>query len=431
MQLRNCSVTRGDIVWARVQFPHQIWPALVLTTDSLGVCVSFFNHKLPPKYVIESEVAPFEECFRWIMGHRKGLKKCKTFYGLLDSALKLMGQRVFSSLKCRCLMKTLRDYDGRERYEGTKSNACFEPVGVLGFVLSVAVMPWIDELDFADAVRAVAQVQAFRGYCSMEQKRVYGKTQGGGNEVKLLRCSSSDVEKQELVHESDALEPRHECQIPSKEVEKTLTMSSIRILNSKISVVKENVKPLHKNQLKIIPQTHTRNRKAEVLPEISLHLRSPNFDPFYTMRESLRPVKLRLLSINYISEQKIADACFRDCSKLSAALSGRKDTAIELHHTLPTIKTACLAKKRKRLNHHVPYYCSFKLQKPSSLSSTNEEFSSLKMIVSGNNKDDSDVFVLPSALADCFPSFRMEMDSYLASTLQHPIKLSDLTYPFI
>ncbi|KAI9115279.1 hypothetical protein K1719_013598 [Acacia pycnantha] len=415
MKRRNCSVTKGDIVWARVQFPRQIWPALVLTTDSLGVCVSFFNHNLSPRYVIESETVPFEEGFGWIMGCQKGVIKCETFYGLLDSALKLMGQRVVSSLKCRCLMNPQRNYDGRERCDGSKSNACFQPVGVLGFVLRVAVVPWVDELDSVDAVRAVAQVQAFRGYCSIEQKRVYEETRGGGNDVKPLRCSSSDVEKHYLTQESDALEPRHECQILSKEVKKTLTL------------VKEKVKPLHKNQRQIIPQTHTRNWKAELLPEISLHLRSLTFDPFYWMREGLRYVKLRLLRVDNISDHKIADSYFKDCSKLSEAFSRRKDTAIELHHSLPNIKTTyCLTKKRKQPDHHVLCDCSFKLQKLSSRSSTNEEFSFLKMIVSGRNKDDSNVFVLPSTLAGCIPSFRMEMDSYPASILQHLIKLSDL-----
>ncbi|XP_054816418.1 uncharacterized protein LOC129316153 [Prosopis cineraria] len=199
MQLRNCcvSVTKGDVVWARVQFPHQFWPSLVLCTDSLGVCVSFFNHNLSPRYVIESEVVPFEECFRWIMGHQQGVKKCDIFYGSLDSALKLMGRRVISSLKCRCQMMPPRNFDGvggggndgRERSDGSKSNVCFQPFVVLGFVLRVAVVPWVDELDFVDAVRAVAQVQAFRDYCSIEKRMAYEKTQGGNN-VKLLRCSS-------------------------------------------------------------------------------------------------------------------------------------------------------------------------------------------------------------------------------------------------
>lgn len=436
MQLRNCcvSVTKGDVVWARVQFPHQFWPSLVLCTDSLGVCVSFFNHNLSPRYVIESEVVPFEECFRWIMGHQKGVKKCDIFYGLLDSALKLMGRRVISSLKCRCQMMPPRNFDGvggggndgRERSDGSKSNVCFQPFVVLGFVLRVAVVPWVDELDFVDAVRAVAQVQAFRDYCSIEKRMAYEKTQGG-NDVKLLRCSSLGEKMHELSRVSDALEPQHQYQILSEEVEKILTIDSIKTLSSKTSVVKENVKTFWENQLQIIPQTHTSNREAELLHEISLHLHSLSFHPFYVMGESLQPLKLRLLGVKNISEQNILKACFKDCSKLSEAFRRRKDTAIELFYTLPNINTAaCLPKKRKQLDHLVLCDCSFKLQKPSPFSSTNEEFSSLKMIVSGNKELNPDFFVLPSTLADCFASSRIEMDSHLASILPHPVKVSDL-----
>lgn len=244
--------------------------------------------------------------------------------------------------------------------------------------------------------------------------------------MKPLQCSSSDLEKCELTQELDALKPQHECQILSKEVDKTLTLGSIEILNSKISVVKENAEPLHQNQLQIIPQIHTRNMKAEFLAEISLHLRSLSYDPFYMMREGLRPVKLRLLRVN-IPDQKVKDAFYRDCFKLSEVFNQREDTAIELHYTSPDIKTSsCLTKKRKRLDRHVLYDCAFKLQKSPPLKSTNEELSFLEMIGSGSNKDDSYGFVSPFTSADSFVSFRIEMDSYLASILQHSIKLSDL-----
>lgn len=169
-------------MWARVQFPHQFLPALVLSIDEIGIFVSFFNHRLspPPRYVIESEVVPFEQSFRWIMNHRhhKDFNECETFYALLDSALKLMGTRVLSSLKCRCLViPSQKGFDGSNK----NRNCCdFQSLGVLGFVKKVAVFPWVDEVDFVDAVRVVAQVHAFRGYCSVEQKGVYQKTQGRG-----------------------------------------------------------------------------------------------------------------------------------------------------------------------------------------------------------------------------------------------------------
>lgn len=114
------------------------------------------------------------------MGRRREAKRCETFYALLDSALRLTGLRIISSLKCGCQMvPSKRDY-GRERYDGSKSKSCFQPNEVLGFVLKAAVLPWVDELDFVDAVSTVAQVQAFRGYCSIQQKRVGEKAQDRG-----------------------------------------------------------------------------------------------------------------------------------------------------------------------------------------------------------------------------------------------------------
>ncbi|KAF7824802.1 co-chaperone protein p23-1-like isoform X2 [Senna tora] len=375
----NFSVTKGDIVWARVQFPHQFFPALVLCTDTLGVCVSFFNHRLSPspRYVIESEVVPFEQSFRWIMGRR--LEKCETFYALLHSALKLMGQRVVSSLRCPCQMGVIssqRECGGRGRFDGLKnsSSCCFEPARVVGFVQSVAVLPWVDEVDFVDAVRVVAQVQAFRGYCSVEQKRVYEKTLEAGNDVKQLQCSSLGEKMHSVTQESVALKPKHESQKPIKQVEKNLAIGAVKRLNSRIPVMKGNVSSLHENRLQIIPQTQTRIRKAEFLLEISPCL---TFDPFYLMGESLQYVQHGLSRFKNISEQNMADTFFQICCKmrephfsipsnimtqLSYNFNGNKD-----------IKSfTYLTKKRRQLDR--PALCdrSFKLQKLSSSSSTNE-----------------------------------------------------------
>ena len=44
---------------------------------------------------------------------------------------------------------------------------------MLGFVVSAAVSPWVEKVEFVDAVEALAYVQAFRGYNLIKQRSVY------------------------------------------------------------------------------------------------------------------------------------------------------------------------------------------------------------------------------------------------------------------
>ncbi|XP_061353100.1 uncharacterized protein LOC133297887 [Gastrolobium bilobum] len=181
---------RGDIVFARVQFPHQWCPALVLRSDNLGVFVSFFDDIISPSYFVESEVVPFEEAFPSLMSrHNNSYYKCDTFRASLHSALRLLGQRVISGLRCRCQMGQTQ----RKRIENGfgGSGYCFDPNGVLGFVLNAAVSPWVETPRFVDAVRVVAQLHAFRSYCSIQQRRVYRETQKTGLNVKRYTKSMS------------------------------------------------------------------------------------------------------------------------------------------------------------------------------------------------------------------------------------------------
>jgi hypothetical protein len=58
---------------------------------------------------------------------------------------------------------------------------------LLGFVLRMGVSPWIEETEFVEEVRAVAQVQAFRGYRLAKQRLMYkGLCQRRGSESTFL-----------------------------------------------------------------------------------------------------------------------------------------------------------------------------------------------------------------------------------------------------
>lgn len=144
---RNSKFERGQIVWARVVYPHQWWPGVVIRQDSLGIIVSFsfsnngnnIKSKNCPRcrYFIESEVVAFEPNFKSLV------HKC-TNDDLLNRALKLSGRNVLSSL------------EERRRFD------LFRPREVLGFARSVAVSARVEVGDYLDAADAFAQFTAFR-----------------------------------------------------------------------------------------------------------------------------------------------------------------------------------------------------------------------------------------------------------------------------
>lgn len=224
----SSSVRRGEIVWARVEYPHRWFPALVLGSDNLGVSVSFFN--LNTFYFVESEVLPFEETFRSIMNlhnNNSNNNKCdEIFYALLQSALKLLGQRVIFSLSCRCRCQK-KGFSRKVVDASSTSSYCFDPIGVLGFVLNVAVLPSVDAADSVDAVKLVAQIHAFRGYSTIQQKKVYRETPKTGDVMKLHPCSSLGQKMHLVTQESVDSEPKDEYQIISKEGGRNMAIDAI------------------------------------------------------------------------------------------------------------------------------------------------------------------------------------------------------------
>lgn len=169
----------GDVVWARVVFPHTWWPGVVLCIDSLGVLVSFFDLH-PPRYFLNSELRSFDHTFR--------SPTIRNNDGLFNRALEVFGRRTLRSLTCPC-QRTSRS-DARD----LRGTTPFQAVGVLGFVLRMGVSPWVEETEFVEAMRAVAHVQAFRCYRSPIQRFMYKRQcQRRGSEslflaFRLINC---------------------------------------------------------------------------------------------------------------------------------------------------------------------------------------------------------------------------------------------------
>ncbi|KAI4323652.1 hypothetical protein L6164_023241 [Bauhinia variegata] len=364
-------VSRGEIVLVRVSFPYKWWPALVLCSDDLGVLVSFFDHEnLSPRYFIESEVISFENNVRLLLGDHKNVDNTETFYGLLDSALKLLSRRVISSLKCPCQMPRRDESDGGNNGGGDFNGYnSFQPFGLLNFVRKVAVLPWVYAPDIVDAIRAVAQVQAFRGYCSVKQKMMYKESRMRGKNMMLHPCSSLDENMHSIIQESGALQPKQ--------------------------------------------------RKAEYLKEISFHLPSLGLDPFYLLGTCTQFIRQSHL-FKHILDQ---DYFFPGNSKiqLNGYANRREGNSEELFLSLPNVESAIyLTRKRRRLEQPAPYDYSFKLRRIVSCSSTSDAY------LSPQSKEDiSDVLNLSSALVSCLANSNgNHLEFFEESLSKSPVKLT-------
>ncbi|RDX72080.1 hypothetical protein CR513_48487, partial [Mucuna pruriens] len=264
---------RGDIVWARLHFPHKWCPALVLASDTLGVQLSFsfsnHNHHhqndvVSPTYFVQSQLLPFEDAFPSIVSRHNDQAP------LIHSALRFFGQRLISGLRCRCLVAQTQAQQARY---GSGSSSEFDPAGLLCFVLDAAVSPWVEAPRFAHAVRVVAQVHAFRSYCSLKHKKIYKQIKETGDNVNLLPSSSLGQTMHSVTEESVALERKEKSQIISKNGEKSIAISAIGRLKSTVPDWEGNSEHLFKNKHLIISETL---------------MHSSALDAPYMVRESLK-----------------------------------------------------------------------------------------------------------------------------------------------
>ncbi|XP_062173741.1 uncharacterized protein LOC133879226 [Alnus glutinosa] len=369
---------RGDVVWARVVFPHTWWPGVVLHIHSLGVLVSFFDLQ-PPRYFLSSELRFFDHTFRSPM-------ICNNSDEMFGRALEVFGRRTLRSLTCPC-QRTNRSDPSDLR--GTTS---FQAVGVLGFVLRMGVLPWVEETEFVEAVRAVAQVQAFRGYRSAKQSQRRGSEK-----------------KNSVYHESDILELEDEFQLFFEEGEKNLAVGVTNITNLEIPVLKEF---FNEHQLCSMSQTRIKQMKARSVNEILVNLHCLALDPFYLVGKRLNTVKQNILRFRSLSFQNITDICLKKCLQpkgIEAQLSHPGNIESELSMKVdrkqscgeifgPSVSYTdnpvnCLGRKRK-LDEPSVSCISFKLHK------TIPTTAYLQINKTGCKENSSDSFISVPALSD-------------------------------
>ncbi|KAL9321655.1 hypothetical protein ACSQ67_009708 [Phaseolus vulgaris] len=279
------------MVWVRFHlFPHKCLPALVLSSDNLGVNVTFsFTQNdavSPSSYFLHSQVLPFEQAFPFLA------KRDEADLPQLHSALRFFGRRIVSGLHCRC----------PTGFNGPVSSSGFDPAGVLGFVLDAAVSPWVELPSFARAVRVVAQVHAFRSCCSMKHKKLYKQTKVSGDNVKLIPSSVLGQKMHLVTQESVDLESRDKCQIVSKHQQSKKVIGAIERLNSTVPVWEGNSAHLFKNGYLNISESF---------------MDCPSLDPLYMVLESLKSSRHSLLGFKKISDRGVVDICFEIFSTMS------------------------------------------------------------------------------------------------------------------
>ncbi|CAJ1958683.1 unnamed protein product [Sphenostylis stenocarpa] len=339
---------RGDIVWVRLHVAHKWLPAFVLSSDNLGVNVTFSfppNDAVSPSYFLHSQLLPFEDAFPSVASRHHLVDM-----PLLHSALRFLGQTLVSGLRCRCLT------DRAQRpFNGLGSSSGFDPAGVLGFVLDAAVSPWVEVPCFARAVRVVAQVHAFRSYSSIKHKKLYQQTKIAGDKVKLISSSILGQKKHLVTQESIFLEPVEKCQIISINEESNKAIGAVKRLNLMVPVWEGNSAHLFKNKQLIISESF---------------MDCPSLDPLYMVLESLKSSRQSLLGFKNISDLGLVDFCFVNFSTMSKThilvpsdlmihlrnyIDQREDNVVELCWRLPDKETIDLNRKRRRLDKSASY----------------------------------------------------------------------------
>ncbi|XP_050231599.1 uncharacterized protein LOC126680510 [Mercurialis annua] len=155
-QEQNMGFKRGGIIWAKVRIHPQKWrPAIVLSIKAHWVLVSFFTNS--SRYILDTDVCSFQENYESLV---KTVEKGSKGDKLLDFALKLIASKVYSSLKC-CSCHFLIS---RREAEIPRREKLFQSGAVLGFVLDVAVEPFVGDSDLIYAVGMAAKIHAFRRF---------------------------------------------------------------------------------------------------------------------------------------------------------------------------------------------------------------------------------------------------------------------------
>ncbi|WCJ39259.1 hypothetical protein M5689_020259 [Euphorbia peplus] len=150
---------RGDIVWARLEFPNKWWPALFQSISGHRIAVSFFTDGQDPHLFQEPDVVSFEENFESLSNTLQNWSRGEE---LLNSALKLLARRAAYTLRCHCHFRL----PGLEKRRGD----AFLGEALLSFVRGLAVSAFVRDSDFVRTVTMASQVHVFRGFLVADRK---------------------------------------------------------------------------------------------------------------------------------------------------------------------------------------------------------------------------------------------------------------------
>ncbi|XP_024018076.1 uncharacterized protein LOC21395443 [Morus notabilis] len=309
----------GDIVWAKIREEPSgtcYWPGLLQTRDTLGVLVSFFNLQ-NPRHFHDSEIHPFSGNF--LQSAPTNLDGAGN--ALLDRALRWLCRRTALSLRCRCLSETAvaKMSGGLEMAVGDgeafRAKNSFRPEAVLGFVLSKAVLPWVEVEGFVGAVRSVAEIQVFRDYNAIGQKSVYQKSRRAwrrcerGTHLELQSHPSSGS----MAEESCNLERNFDSQASPKPKEANMEAGAASRMNSTVVFSKESFQPLHEDQLeKHLIQVQKEERQSS--SEILVNLRCLALDSFCLGVSCLNNTQQHLLGFRSILFENVSVRHIKKCS---------------------------------------------------------------------------------------------------------------------
>ncbi|KAK9283793.1 hypothetical protein L1049_012046 [Liquidambar formosana] len=346
--------SRGDIVWART-FPQTWRPGLILKRNRLGVLVWLFDCQTP-RHLSDSDICSFDNNFKSLYR----TVECGSSSSMsLDRALILLGRRASLSLMCPCQMpieqRNLRDVGWNSVEQVAEVSNSFQPVAVLGFVVSMAVCPWVEDADIIHAVRGAAQIMTFRRYFSIQKGLIHqeaispcksrstnddSKAIMASSKSKLQSYSSFGEERYSVIQESDVLE-----------VEDIYQVAQCDTVSESSTSMEENSKSVGGNHVVLNSEIKKQDRDDVALAhrEYNIHcsLASPNL--FFSEKLNSMPADVVNYNTNSILlRRQSGEFQYSVSSPLKPQISSRtqkgfaKQSEAQSHHEM-LVNLYCLA----------------------------------------------------------------------------------------
>ncbi|KAH7547676.1 hypothetical protein JRO89_XS14G0001300 [Xanthoceras sorbifolium] len=294
---------RGDLVWARVLFPHKWWPGLLLRRDSLGCFVSFFGFQ-NSRYFHPYEISSFEQYFKLHIH----TCTCPTANILLDRAFKLLSQKLAFNLKFHT-SRSITDL--------------FRPQEVLGFVRTLAVSPWVEDADFLIAVNVLAQITAFRHHFVSSSlsvlviySGVHSRMETELHSSEMMHTVAEDLDTSEM---EGICQVGVEDQVFSEQVETNFSASLIDIKKMSNLFPEVCLSLPNKDKFDIISTIQAKHCKTQSYGAMLIKQQVPALNRFYLEGKCFNTLNWSVLSFRfYLSYQTTFDICFKKCCLLES-----------------------------------------------------------------------------------------------------------------